>query len=44
MPVTHDGRMKGLLAIVIVFAAFAYDMSYNGGEGVDWICTSSGLR
>ncbi len=36
--------MRGLLAIVILFAAFAYDMSYNGGQGMDWLLTAIGLR
>ena len=36
--------MRGLLAIVILFAAFAYDMSYNGGQGVAWILTTFGVQ
>jgi hypothetical protein len=44
MPATHDGCMRGLLAIVILFAAFAYDMSYNGGAGIDWVLTTLGVR
>jgi hypothetical protein len=36
--------MRGLVAIVVIFAAFAYDMSYNGGQGVAWLLTTLGLQ
>jgi hypothetical protein len=36
--------MKGLTVIVIAFAMFAYDVSYNNGETVGWIASSLGLR
>jgi hypothetical protein len=36
--------MRGLAVIVFAFAAFAYDMSYNGGQGMSWLASTVGLR
>lgn len=36
--------MRGLSFIVIAFAIFAYDMSYNGGQGMYWLASTLGLR
>jgi hypothetical protein len=36
--------MRGLSVIVIAFAAFAYDISYNGGQGMYWLASTLGLR
>jgi hypothetical protein len=36
--------MKGLTIIVLAFAIFACDISYNDGEMVRWIAMSLGLR
>jgi hypothetical protein len=36
--------MRGLAVIVFAFAAFAYDMSYNDGQGVYWLASMLGLR
>lgn len=36
--------MKGLTAIVIVFAVLVYDVSYNGGELMYVIESALGLR
>ena len=36
--------MKGLVTIVGAFAIFAYDMSYNGGQGLYWLASTLGLR
>jgi len=44
MHFVHDDRMRGLIVIVGAFAVFAYDMSYNGGQGLDWFVSILGLR
>jgi hypothetical protein len=36
--------MRGLFVIVIAFAIFAYDMSYNDGQGLYWLASTLGLR
>jgi hypothetical protein len=36
--------MKGLTVIVLAFAIFAYDISYNNGEIVYEIALALGLR
>ena len=36
--------MRGLAVIVIAFAVFAYDVSYNDAQGLNWLVSTLGLR